>query len=627
MRPVVFSDTIGWLHPAAGSRGVVIAGAHGLDDLCSRRFLTMMARRMAAAGLPVLQFDYPGCGDAAGDHDAPGRVPAWTASIGEAIDRLKRETGVDDVLLVGFRLGAMLAPEAVAARADVAALALLAPPPSGKAYIRELTGLSRMIDATLPAQAETIDGLEQFQEKCEAVFRPELRSSKEKERVCDSEKSGHALQAAGFRLTGETIAALAGLDWRAALARTPVREILLMPAAPSPQVDRLVGEMKAAGREAEATIFEGYHRLMCDPTASVIPEPAIAALVAWAGARAGRPRRTEMRPGTADRLEGPHYRERPVVIGGGPEICGVLCLPAERGEPDEAVLFLNAGGVPHVGWARGTVEAARALAARGTASLRIDLPGLGQSETPSGKRLFLYDMRTRTDIMRVVDWLESAGFRRICATGTCSGAFQAFHAARQDARISSIAMVNPLCFAWNSSYALDMGAWKVYENARAGRSRVEDEGEPLAGTGPMAALRAAASLGGRRLIRRILETMKSGLADLAPARLLRGRPVERWMADLTARGTRVLMINSEGDLSLVEVARHFGEEGRRLARLPGVTMRRIPACDHTVTPPHGRRALAAHLAQFVHSGTAGTRAGAPVDPEPVERLQTAGSGA
>ncbi|MCC8972914.1 alpha/beta hydrolase, partial [Bradyrhizobium sp. Cham227] len=64
MKPVVFADTIGWLNVAKGRRGVVIAGAHGHEDLCSRRFLKLLSDRAAAAGLPVLLFDYPGCGDA-----------------------------------------------------------------------------------------------------------------------------------------------------------------------------------------------------------------------------------------------------------------------------------------------------------------------------------------------------------------------------------------------------------------------------------------------------------------------------------------------------------------------------------------------------------------------------------
>jgi hypothetical protein len=34
---------------------------------------------------------------------------------------------------------------------------------------------------------------EQFQEKCETVFRPELRENKKIERICDSKKSRSAL--------------------------------------------------------------------------------------------------------------------------------------------------------------------------------------------------------------------------------------------------------------------------------------------------------------------------------------------------------------------------------------------------------------------------------------------------
>ena len=580
MRPVVFSDTIGWLHPAAGSRGVVIAGAHGLDDLCSRRFLTMMARRMAAAGLPVLQFDYPGCGDAAGDHDAPGRVPAWTASIGEAIDRLKRETGVDDVLLVGFRLGAMLAPEAVAARADVAALALLAPPPSGKAYIRELTGLSRMIDATLPAQADTIDGL-----------------------------PFDGLQAAGFRMTAQTVAALRALEWTDTLAATPVGDLLVMPAAPSPKLSRLVEDLGQGGRRTRLEPFTGYAMLMCELSASEIPQGVLASVVAWARERAGRARGDGPPAPLPASLSGPHWEERPVVIAGGPEICGVLCVPTGRPAPREVSLFLNAGAVAHVGWARGTVEAARALAAAGGASLRIDLPGVGQSNSTDEKPAFLYDQGLSAEIVRVVDWLEGAGFRGVCAIGTCSGAFQAFHAARRDPRIAQIAMVNPLCFRWNSSYALDIGVWKAYESTKVALKlkKVGDEpgDEPAAPAprgGPAApgrpSLRSTLSGIAPRLIMRSLAWQKWCMAKLSLTGLLFGRPVERWMADLTGRGTRVLVVSADGDLSIEEIARHFGPGGERLKRMPGVTMRRIAACDHTLTPPHARRALDACLVQF-----------------------------
>lgn len=552
MRPVVFDQTVGWLHPVSGRRGVVIAGAHGFEDLCSRRFLTLAARRMADAGLPVLQFDYPGCGDAPGDYTWPGRVAAWTGSIASAIERLKAETGVTDALVIGFHLGALLAPAAIAGRSDIAGLALIAAPLSGKAYVRELTGLSRMIDAAVPpypsAAREPFDGIE----------------------------------AAGFRVAAETVADLRALQWREQSIVRPGLDLLLLSPQPAPAHFELAERLNAAGGTARVETFDGFSRLMSSPTANDIPYSTLATVTEWAAALsvpdADAPTRPAPRPAM---LEGDGYRELPVVLGPEPEICGILCLPAGAPASTEAVLILNAGAIPHVGWARGGVEMARTLARRGIASMRTDLPGLGQSGTPAEKRLFLYDERSQGDVIRILDWLEQQGFARVCAAGLCAGAYQSFHTARQDPRIAHLAMINPLCFSWNSSYALDMGLSKIRDNARSSLAiNAADE----AGTAGRT-LKSSVVGFGKRVLRRSMELSKSGLSHTHPWAV---RPVERWMRELTQRGTRVLVVSSEGDLSLKEIARHFGPGGERLARMAGVTTVLIPAADHTLTPAWAR---------------------------------------
>jgi len=590
MRPLVFGETIGWLHEAGGRRGVVIAGAHGFEDLCSRRFLTLLAGRIAAAGLPALQFDYPGCGDAAGDHTDPDRVEAWVGSIGAAIDRLKRETGVADVVVVGFRLGALLAPLAAAGRDDVAGLVLLAPPASGKAFVREMTALSRMIDAPLAARggpAEPFDGR----------------------------------QVAGFHLSSGTLAALGELDWPQALAEVRTQHMLVLANGRPPEADLLCRERGGIVPEVVVAEFEGYAHLVCDPTANQIPEPALHLAAGWIGRLAieGGDHAVAGASAVPQVLAGPGYREEPVVIGGGSEICGVLCRPTMRAAPATPVIFLNAGAVPHVGWARGTVEAARALAAEGVASLRIDLPGIGQSEAPREDRLFLYDSRVSGDVMRAIDWMEQVGFAQVGVVGTCSGAFQAFHAARTDRRVRRLTMINPLCFAWNSSYALELAVWKTYENSKVamgqGKGAEQEAGRPAA----LAALRAGLSKLARRSVRRVLELAKTALA--LPARLVGRTPVERWMRGLSTRGVRVLLVTSEGDLSLEEIARHFGPDGARLAAIRGVSRLSLAAADHTLTPYHARRALIARLIDFGMDddvpGRAGMRAAPATAARPV----------
>ena len=569
MKPVVFADTIGWLNEAVGKRGVVIAGAHGHEDLCSRRFLRLLSDRAAAAGLPALLFDYPGCGNAAGDHSTTGQVESWIASIGAAIDRLKRDSGVADVVLVGFRLGALLAPLAAAGRNDVAGLALLAPPASGKAYVREMTVMSRMIDAPL------VSGETGFAEGREV---------------------------AGFRLSDETLADLAALDRRQSIAALPSLPMLVATNGKPLMVAEIRGD--GAG-EVSVTAFQDYHLLMCDPTANRIPVAMLERCAGWLStlsiAGAGG---TTLGNGRREALCGPHYIEEPVAIGPAPLICGVLCRPLGRTGAADPVILLNAGGVPHVGWARGTVEAARELAAAGVASLRIDLSGLGLSGDPQEERLFLYDMRAGADIIRAIDWMEKAGFPSVGLVGTCSGAFQAFHAARADRRVCRLTMINPLCFAWNSSYALELAVWKAYGTSRAGmgRNRQADGAEGTAAETDWG-WKSLAARGARALVRRALEAVKSALSLLNPASLSgRGR-VERWMRDLCGRGVPVLMVTSEGDLSLEEIARHFGPDGARLAAMPGVTRVMLPNADHTLTSHHARRTVIARLIE--HGGGRG----------------------
>lgn len=579
MRPVVFNETVGWLHGADGGRGIVIAASHGFEDLCSRRFLTLLAERAAQAGLPALQFDYPGCGDAAGDHE-DASLAGWIESLGAAIDTLKREAGVGDVLVVGFRLGALLAAHAATGRNDVAGLALLAPPTSGRSFVREQVGLSRMIDAALPRA----DGATPFD----------------------------GIEAAGFRLSRSIVDDLTRLDWPATVP--PAGRVLLMPKSETPAEAALAQRFAEGGAPFASAPFTGYNRLMCDPTANAIPDDVIAACVSWLSSAAGLERPGLPAPEGCRTLVHPDYEEEPVVIGPAPHLVGVLCHPAGGRRSETATVFLNSGGVLHVGWARGTVEMARALAASGQSSLRIDLPGLGQSEAPAERQVFLYDRRTRFDVIRAIDWLERRGFRQVGLAGVCAGAYQSLHAARADRRVVRLTMINPLCFRWNASYALDLAVWKTYESSKVvlGQSRADLEGE----ASPDQA--RASRIGLKwltRPIRRSLEAVKTGFLSASASQLLFGSVVERWIRALSARGVRMSFVTSAGDLSNEEIARHFGAGGARLASIPGVTRLMIENADHTLTPRHAREELTRLLASL---GTA------PADPDPDLRSEALG---
>ncbi len=138
VKPIWFGPTerplFGFLHEGTGDVGLVVCNPFGYEAVCAHRSL----RHFASIGVPAIRFDYDGTGDSAGDDRDPDRIGAWTRSIGHAIGALKKSTGVTKVVLLGVRLGALLAGAACAGRTDVESLIAIAPVVSGRAYAREL---------------------------------------------------------------------------------------------------------------------------------------------------------------------------------------------------------------------------------------------------------------------------------------------------------------------------------------------------------------------------------------------------------------------------------------------------------------------------------------------------------
>ncbi|WP_373235866.1 serine aminopeptidase domain-containing protein [Cohaesibacter celericrescens] len=578
-RPLVFNNTVGWLNDAEGSRGVVIAGGHGFEDLCSRRFLSLLAGAISRAGLPVLQFDYPGCGDAIGNHQTTNQLGSWLQAIDNAIDCLKAETGVSDVILIGFRLGALLGYSAASRHKDVAALALLAPPASGKSFMREQVALSRMIDSALEKSPmdDAFDGL----------------------------------SVAGFRLSQQTVEQLKAFDpFGVTKDNKPPASIYLAARPGMAANEGLVDHMEQLGSAVTRTSFDGYDSLMCDPTANQIPLDVIQRCTEWIikqrggtedNPRGGTPQASNP-PSVPRALIGPDYEEEPVLIGPAPHMVGIHCRPRQQDKAkptqSEAYMLLNTGGNAHIGWARGYVETARTLAAHGIASLRIDLPDIGQSEASVDGRIPLYDEKARKDVIRAIDWLCGRGYQNIALTGICSGGHQAFHAARLDKRVSKLVMVNPLCFAWNASYALDLAIWKTYESSKVMMGQSMATPKDNKPDGALSRLRGKLSKRARVLVRRSIELGKSGLAHLTPSALSQGNQVKRWMQKLTARGTKVMMICTDGDLSIEEIDRHFGPDAMQLRAMQNVVIHTLHAADHSLTPLHARQSLATLLIEW-----------------------------
>ena len=87
--------------------GVLICPPVGYEMIRAHRCLRNLANRLAAAGSPVLRFDYLGCGDSAGEIE-DASIDAWLACIRLAAIELSRLAQTGAIKIIGLRLGASL---------------------------------------------------------------------------------------------------------------------------------------------------------------------------------------------------------------------------------------------------------------------------------------------------------------------------------------------------------------------------------------------------------------------------------------------------------------------------------------------------------------------------------------
>ena len=165
------------------------------------------------------------------------------------------------------------------------------------------------------------------------------------------------------------------------------------------------------------------------------------------------------------------FREKVVTFGEGKSLVGILTIPAEPRVGGAHVVLINAGVIHRVGAHRLYVGFARAFAEAGTATLRFDLSGIGDSERQSGEwTLSLADSVTR-DISSALDFLSAEyGAERFVLAGLCSGAFDSFEHAVHDPRVVGAVMIDMPGPFRNWSYfvqhlavrVLRMASWRTF---------------------------------------------------------------------------------------------------------------------------------------------------------------------
>ena len=548
--PCAFKGCAGFFHPADGSTGVVLCSPWGFEDLVMRKSWRLLAEAIAAAGYPCLRFDYPGTGDSLGHTTSIESVVPWIEAIHDAAEVLRLNSGVRRFVFIGQSLGAMLAVEAARTRSDVVALQLVAPVVKARHYMRELAATATMVAERIGIELEL--------------------------------SPGEGLSVVGFGLSRGMVEDLKRLDLTK-ISDLNVRNVTIFDSADRKAGAEVSEHLRRIGLAVALERVEPYHLMVSDAT-EIQPLPVSYERVVAALRRAApaAPGAATTAPRFPNALVTDIFREEPVRFGPADALFGVLtCSRVERADAP-AIVMLNRGLNPHVGWRRVSVDHARALAAAGITSLRFDVAGLGESRDEAGRPAnLIYSDLLLPDVRAAVDLLVQRGHTRIALAGVCSGAFIALSAAQADPRVSEVVVFNPQRFVWNPAESMQ-------DVIRYGLRSMNDYVGDFKRGGVLRKL-----VRSRRrivpamtfLLKRIISNAMARLPLKMRSMILRSSMAARvtqFFQAFADRGTRVTMIFTKGDPSLNELGAYFGPDGRNLG-FANVSVEILSGLDHNLT--------------------------------------------
>ncbi len=542
----------------------IICPGLGIDYMNAYRGLRHLADALAADGQAVLRFDYAGTGSSADPDREADQLPLWLGSIERIQDHARGELGFERVGLIGLRFGATLA--ALAARdRRVHGLALWSPVTKGSQLIRE----TRMLRGA--AEIDTEDD---------------------------------RLEAAGWVINAATQTAIDGIDL--ASFRPQAQNLLVIDGADARRTRKLVDAWSVSDRGGlRYETLDETRDLLVDAHNTRIPRETLDCLRDWARQVVGG---APVKESPRDSGSAPQARLQACLENGGERIeleettgftrhglFALHCQPEHQPQEQKPlVLLLNSGSNHQVGPNRLYVTLARLLSSRGYESLRVDLPGLGETpEQPGTEENLPYMPEPMAALRQAVEDLELSS-RPLILLGLCSGAYHAFLGAIElrDAKIEEALLINPLTFYWQQGMTLEdapsvgYGEWNWYQQSARDPERWK---RLLTGKiNPLPILRSILGRFHTRLrtqARRVVERFERSPEDrISPS-------LRNSLLKIERRGLRLTLVFADTDPGLSILRDQAGSTLQAMLKRGSVCMKLISRADHTFSRMRPRTEL------------------------------------
>jgi alpha-beta hydrolase superfamily lysophospholipase len=611
-RPLYFTSgthrLFGWLHSVPSDVpppfGLVICKPFGFEAMSAHLSVRAFAEAAADLGIPTLRFDYGGTGDSEDLEPAADQLDAWLQDVMAAIQELQTRTGVERVCLLGIRLGALLAAIAASRAPQVKALVAVAPVISGKRYIREMRTFEL---AAAQTQASIAGSLQQTLSHEVELAGP-----------------GH-LEVSGFFLNAKTISALQQIDLMTGPAPN-LSEAMVIDREDLPAAAAWARMLSESGTRMHYVALPGFvEMIMRPPNLTAVPEAMVAAARAWLAQGLRTAASADLpevpRAVSAPSLPVLNFRdstdaalaEYPVILRPHPLLFGIVTLPAKGEVRRRGVILLNSGGDHHIGPRRLYVSLARDWAKRGYTVLRMDLAGLGDSETRPGQPSNeLFPIDAVDDIRIAVESMRSQyEMHDITLAGICSGASHAVRAGMEGVSVDRVLAINPLIFFWKGRVDVsDVQPWEVAHKPAAYLGRIWSlSAWRRLLFGDVSIWRVA-----QIYLHRPMLAVKSTLRDLARGMHIHLKnDLGLALKDLKARGVKIVFVFSRGDAGMSLLQMQSGLSEKELGERYSIRM--IDGADHEFTRSRARATLGQILSEELFAPNSAAQRTAANDPD------------